>query len=470
MDRKIIFFELNEVPMSIVDRFVEWQPDSALARHLPRCHRYVTRAEDQTPLSPWTTWPSLHRGVVDTRHEILEFGQDLSEVDSEFPPVWQMLAENGVRTGMCGSLHSYPVPDDLENYAFYLPDIFAAGSECFPKELSSFQAFNLAMSRASGRNVARGVPWAEALRLLRAAPGLGLRVETFTDLGKQLVSERLQNWRRIRRRTYQAVLAFDIFMKQMSKTRPDFATFFTNHVASSMHRYWAATFPDDYDRNGFDDAWIERFSHEIEFTMARFDGFLRRLVGFVDANPEYQLWIATSMGQEATTAEPVLTELQVRDLPRFMRAMGMPDDGWEERPAMKPQANVRVADGLLPGFEDALARLTIRGRPFRYRAAPSGLVSLEFGHVNVDPRAEPPHLGADPVELDALGLENMEIQDQSGTSAYHIPEGCLLIYDPRSPEAKAAGPTISTLDVSPALLRNFGVDVPGYMNPATGLA
>lgn len=67
----------------------------------------------------------------------------------------------------------------------------------------------------------------------------------FRGLGWQVVSERVRQARNVRRRTYQSVLAFDIFMKQLESTRPGFATFFTNHVASSMHRYWAAAFPGD---------------------------------------------------------------------------------------------------------------------------------------------------------------------------------------------------------------------------------
>ena len=167
MDRKIILFELNEVPMTIVDKFVSWQPDSTLARRLPQCHRYVTQTEDETALTPWMTWPSLHRGVIDRRHLILEFGQNLREADEEFPPLWKMLTDHGVRTGICGSLHSYPVPTKLENYAFYLPDTFAAGSECFPEVLSVFQEFNLTIARASARNVAKKIPWDAALRMLR---------------------------------------------------------------------------------------------------------------------------------------------------------------------------------------------------------------------------------------------------------------------------------------------------------------
>ena len=470
MDRKIILFELNEVPMTIVHRYVDWRPDSTLARTLPRFRRYITQAEDQSPLSPWTTWPSLHRGVVDSRHGVLEFGQDLQEVDREFPPVWRILADSGVSTGVCGSLHSYPLPEQMEGYAFYLPDTFAAGSECFPRVLSSFQEFNLAVARTSARNVSTAVPWGSALRMLRAAPELGLRLGTITDIGKQLATERLRQWRRIRRRTYQAVLAFDIYYEQLKRTEPGFSTFFTNHVASSMHRYWAATFPDDYETNGFDARWIRRFRNEIEFTMSRFDEFLTRLVGFVEARDEYQVWIATSMGQEATTAEPVATQVYARDLNKLMEALGMPPGAWEERPAMAPQVNVRVADDHLETLRTALDRLTIDGQPVAYRVAPGRLVSIAFGHVNLEPDRQRALLGGDTVGFADLGLENVTIEDQSGTSAYHVPEGCMLIYDPRDLSLKNEGPRISTLDVAPSLLRNFSVQRPAYMNRGVELA
>jgi hypothetical protein len=63
------------------------------------------------------------------------------------------------------------MPRDLSGYAFYLPDTFAAGSECFPNRLTVYQEFNLEMARDSARNVSARVPWASPLRFLAAAPG-----------------------------------------------------------------------------------------------------------------------------------------------------------------------------------------------------------------------------------------------------------------------------------------------------------
>src|SRR6266853_981744 len=271
MGKKIVLFELNEVPFRIFDEFCKWRPRSTLAKILPHCSQYQTFSEDRGSLSPWKTWPTVHRGVNDELHLIHDFGQDLRDVDREYPPIWQILSKSGITTGVCGSLHSYPMPEDLHGFKFYLPDTFAAGSECFPRNLSLFQDFNLSMARDSARNVDSRVPWGSALRLLAVSRDLGLRLETFADVGRQLVSERLRQSRLVRRRTYQSVLAFDIFMKQLVDTKPMFATFFTNHVASSMHRYWAAVFPQDYATFEYDERWVKTYRHEIEFSMAKCD-------------------------------------------------------------------------------------------------------------------------------------------------------------------------------------------------------
>jgi len=44
MGRKVILFELNEVPYRIVDEFCAWRPRSSFARTLPACRQYETYA------------------------------------------------------------------------------------------------------------------------------------------------------------------------------------------------------------------------------------------------------------------------------------------------------------------------------------------------------------------------------------------------------------------------------------------
>ncbi len=82
--KKVILFELNEVPWRVIDDFVQTNPESTLARVLPRCAQFETHSEDR--LSPWITWPTFHRGVTDGDHHITDFNQNLDDVDAAYPP------------------------------------------------------------------------------------------------------------------------------------------------------------------------------------------------------------------------------------------------------------------------------------------------------------------------------------------------------------------------------------------------
>ena len=470
MNRKIILFELNEVPLRIVEKFADEHPDSALATIWNRGARYESWTEDAGHLSLWITWPTLHRGVTNEDHFIGNIGQDLGEVNRAFPPIWTLLTQHRVRVGLCGSLHSYPPPADYSNYAFYFPDTFAAGAESFPASLSGFQELNLKMARESAGNVSKRIPWGAAFNVLLHAQQLGFTFNTLTDVGAQLISERMNSFRKVRRRTYQAVLGFDVFMSQMQRTRPDFATFFTNHVASSMHRYWAATFPSDYEDFGYDDEWVSTFRSEIDFTMQKTDAFLRRIIAFMRQNPEYQLWLASSMGQAATCGQPAQSQLTAVDPRRLFAALGLRADEWSARPAMVPQVNIVVVPEAVQKLRSALAELSIAGQPCDFRECAGNFFSVDFGQGNSEHHPTPLVFRGQAASFETFGLVPVQREDKAICTAYHIPNGSLLIYDLNSTTQSGAPIQVSTRDIAPAILGNYGVPVPEYMVTARGFA
>jgi len=126
--RKAVLYKLNEVPLRILDRLASARPHSAFSTLLRDGKTYQTVTEDAGHLRPWITWPTLHRGVTTQQHEIYGFGQELKEIDREFPPIWSFLPASGCKVGLFGSLHGYPVPSKFHDYPFYVPDTFAAGS------------------------------------------------------------------------------------------------------------------------------------------------------------------------------------------------------------------------------------------------------------------------------------------------------------------------------------------------------
>ncbi|WP_128891511.1 hypothetical protein [Erythrobacter sp. HKB08] len=462
--KKTIFYELNEVPRRIFEHFAKLPEMNALGRLAAHARKYETVAEDTGHLSPWITWPTLHRGVINEEHGISDFGMDLSHVNRELPPIWSLLKNAGKKVGVFGSLHSYPLPADANEYAFFVPDTFAAGPECFPQKYEAFQQFNISMVEQNALNVKSGIPLRGAVDFLRRAPGLGLRPATVGKIGKQLASERIIKDRIVRRRTSQTQIAFDFFLQALAADKPDASFFFTNHVASSMHRYWPALFPQDYEAGRFSEDWASQWAGEIPFAIREANSQLSDLMRFCDRNPGFQLVVTTSMGQAAVEdRKPVNTAVTISNLSRLMAAMGLAEGEWDRRPSMAPQYNVWVSEDARQRLVQKLGALDIGGHHIDVQDLGSGVLRLELKAENIDDLVVT--FEGDKVDPGSFGFTNLHLQDAAGANAYHIPEGLMMIYDPQDlgERSEFESHRISTTEVAPSILQAFGVDRPGYM-------
>lgn len=460
---KLILFELNEVPIRILDYYREMRPNSWFAKSYLSLKKFESYSENIGHLSPWNTWPTLHRGVTNEKHLISDFNQNLVEVDKVYAPIWKLLADKKIGVGVFGSLHSYPLPENLENYKFYIPDVFSPSSECHPKQIEIFQDINLKLSRESARNVDRKIPFGDAIKLGLKSGSLGFKLGTITDVGSHLLSERFNRWKTVRRRTYQTVLSFDVFYKLLKKNKPDFVTFFTNHVASSQHRYWAALFPDDYEDLKFDKEWISTYSNEILFTMDKADEMLNKLSNFVNANPEYKLIITSSMGQNAFESEPIETQLYITNHEKFMQCFGLSKSDFVLKPAMLPQFNYEVSTSKIDSFKQQLENTFINNVKLSFRDLGENRFSLDLGQPNL--KSVELKIDNKVFSISDSGLKNVEIEDKSNATAYHIPEGHLYIYHPMYKDQKnsSASTVVPTCEIAPTILNNFGLERQDYM-------
>lgn len=466
MTKKIVLFELNEVPWRVFTDHVAERPHGALARLYRGAQHYETYAEEQD-LSPWITWPSLHRGVGEDRHTITDFNQELGEIDAAYPSLWKLLADKGVPVGVCGSVHSNPCPENASDYAFYIPDPFARDSRCHPAAVQAFQDFNLAMSRKSARNVSSRISWDKVSGLLTSAPSIGLRTRTFADLGRQLFDERLRKWTKVRRRTYQSVLAFDVFMRQLQNTRPSFSTFFTNHVASTLHRFWAARYPEDYSAFECDASWVDTYRNEVRWVMDRADSMLAQLESFAAKNKDYEIWVTTSMGQAATEARKAHSQLYLKQLGDFLERLGIPADGWEERPAMAPRAIFALNSGRDLELERKLDQLELADRgPLGWEHLGEGVYRIHPG-VQKDVQNGVIRFEGGEFPLEEFGFQNILLEDQVGQTAYHVPEGMLMILG-QTEGSSSIRSQISTLEIAPMILDRLAVEIPAYMGSPAG--
>lgn len=470
--KKIILFELNEVPFRVMDEYCRRRPESALNRVLSRSRQYETFTEDELALDPWISWPTFHRGVPDKVHQILHLGQVLDDVDEKYPPLWQILHRAQKSVGVFGSLHSSAVPADARDYSFYVPDYFANKVYAHPASLQPFQELNLRMTRASARNVSRKLPIGSALRFAATAPALGVTARTVASVARHLFHERRNRDLHIRRRNFQPVLSADLFLKQLRRTRPQFATFYSNHVAAAMHRYWGATFPEDFTQTPLDPGWVKKYSEELTAAMDAFDGMLRKMVDFVAANPDYTLVVASSMGQAAIPAQHTHEFLTISDTAKFMAALGVAPGVWEERPAMVPCQCVVIPEVQRDLFLRALKSLSIDGNQMVESTKPDAPMSfderergffqlfIQFDHYKGDGTVS---LGGRTHRLEALGLGMMAHEDGVNCTAQHVKEGSLIVYSGSGTE-DAQRTRVSTLDFVPSVLAHCALPLPGYMS------
>lgn len=473
MNRKVILFEMNEVPYRVLDDFARRHPHSAVARLMVRSKQLETVCEDQIELDPWSAWPTLHRGVTDQEHGVRHLGQSLESANRCFPPLWEILARHGRSVGVFGSLHSSALPAAPERYAFYLPDCFAEHGFAHPPRLRAFQELNLLMTRRSARNVDRAIPLRAAAAFLRDYLRNGFDRGTAATVLRALAAERANPERKSRRRSLQPLIGLDLFLPLVRRAQPELATFHTNHVAANLHRFWAAAFPEDVSAPPMPPEWCRRYAGEIEYSMQVLDRMLGRLRSCADAH-DYLLLAASGIGQAGVPAERTCGFVTITDLGRFMSRMGVAAGAWQRKPAMVPCLTVSVAPASADGFEARLKSLSIGGHrvrrarregsaPFSFDRSENGAFHFYVYFDELDMARLEPSVGDRRVAPADLGLGFFRQEEGVACSGRHTPFGVLLVYDPRRRAGAAPRGVISTLEIAPALLENFGIAVPSYM-------
>ena len=455
-DQPLVVYELNEVPWRVIDWYVRRKPDSALARMLNQANTLTTVTRDEGELHPWTTWPTLHRGVTNSVHKIRFINQSLAEAKA-YPPVWETLQTAGKRVGLFGSLQSYP-PPEAGGYEFYVPDTFAPGPETLPHKYEAFQRFNLRQTQQDGAK-AKPVHFDSSsaddlLGMLRS----GLSITTSLALASHLIKERLNPLHRSRRSVMQAFVAFDIFQDALKNSRPEFCTFFTNHVAGMMHRYWKYSFPEDF---GFQIKTAEDKFHaeSIAFAMDIANLQIGVLMQYV-ASRNGRLLVATSMGQEAIDRGEYLGEWRITNVPQFLRAIA-----WtlpvRDLLAMQPDFNFALnSEADAEHFLAATAALVdANGKNIWKRAQRMGATvnlglapsssALESGEVFLANASTTKKM----LPIADLGIEFLKRDPGTG---YHQPRGALLLYG-NGIAANDARTEVESTEVRQAILQMMGV-------------
>lgn len=440
MTRPVLLLEINEVPWRVIDRALDVGRFPALTRFFRAARTWTTQSHDTGELSPWVTWPSLHRGLTNEEHGVRNLGQDVSTFAGI--PIWEEVRRRGHDVGVFGSMQSWP-PTDPGPGGFFVPDTFAPDERCIPASVAPLQALNLALVAANGRVVKRDMPKLPlAAAAGAAALRLGLPPRLAARVARQLVEERLVPARVTRRPIYQTILFWEVFKRLFRpEAAPTLTTFFTNHVASAMHRYWADFFPEDFPGRPA----RPEYASTLWFALEVLEEMMVDVERMRSRRPDLTVVFASSMGQAAVHREHHGRELVLRSVEELMKTLeGAAPVAYRRLLAMVPQVAVEIASDqerarvthILEGarFVDGSAVFSVdtRGQTLSITSRTPTPAALDAGVALVDGRA---------AEFATLGFDVVEVEP--GT-AYHIPEGVLAAIGPGLAPSKSRTPIAAT--------------------------
>lgn len=414
---KIIILELNEVPHRVQVKYI-----GKTLRGKYNSDYVETLSLDEGQLSPWITWATVHRGVTNKIHGINDINQCTDEIDITYPTIFQKCFEKGLKVGLVNTMHSGSLAEKrIDKFKYFIPEAFAKDNFCIPKSLERFQEFNLLMSRKSSRTVSRKLP--NLLNLIKVVFSYFRNTNRLRGIRKvvfQLIAEIFFPFLKVRRRTIQSDLIFDLFMSLQNIHKPDLSVFFTNHVASNMHRFWEATFPLDYQKQVSSKKWIKTYKNEIPEAMKTSREYINIIKDYIDKRDDTQLWIMSSMGQRRIeNYEPQEFYWDIVDLDAFVSSCLKREVKVEPLPQMIPIYSFKSTSIII----DEFARFLNNSKNIKLRARTSSTIAFsinnQLGHFIINGKSFIPK-----------GFLKKKIDEKTSSAAYHTPEGFLLRYGP----------------------------------------
>ena len=458
--KKIILYELNEISPRLLEYYIRINPKSNLARIVKKNGYFKTHTTDNGELHPWSTWPTVHRGVNNQKHNIRFINQDLNNA-KDFPPIWEILEKNNISIGVFGSLQSFP-PLNTKKTSFYIPDTFAPSHECHPKYLEAYQQFNLSMT-SRNKGLTRGYTLDSIFKFLKLIKNIKLSFFSLRKIIQQVFLEFLFKRYKTRRSLLQPIIGFDIFLRILKNKSPHFATFFTNHVAGMQHKYWGHLFPGET-VIGLEDFDIFHFN-SIIYSLNIAENQLKKLQEFSEKN-NYAILILSSMGQDSIKRKKYIPELYLENLNDLTKNLGLNPKKYILMPAMQPDISIKCAD------KESLEKLLLnvkfiidsRGlKLLRKVYDPIGLtLNLSLERSKEVAKSKKLSFKGKVFQLKQFGFSLIELHPGTG---YHIPEGIIVVDDEdlNNKIRKKYGNKLDTRDIAPIILEHFKIKTPEYM-------
>ena len=225
MPQQLLFLELNEINFEYVEAYVgrgalphlaRLVRDSGVARTVSE-HRY----ED---IEPWIQWVTAHTGLPLAEHRVFRLG-DI--VKKDLPQIWEQLEGRGLSVGAISPMNAR---NRLRAAAFFVPDPWTPTAPTATPRLAALYA---GIAQAVNENAQSKVS-AQSLMALVTGFAAYARPANYATYLRLAGTSRGRPWRKA---LVLDLLLADVFVREVQRTKPDFASLFLNAGAHIQHHY-----------------------------------------------------------------------------------------------------------------------------------------------------------------------------------------------------------------------------------------
>jgi hypothetical protein len=278
----LLFLEFNEINFEFVERY-------CAAGHLPNLARVLrengvqrtTSESSYELLEPWIQWVTAHTGKTFEEHKVFRLGDIVGQ---DLPQIWEQLEARGLRVGAISPMNA---KHRLRDPAFFVPDPWTKTGVSAPPALK--RLYN-AIAQAVNENATRRVTFASFAGLLDGF----LRYAKVSNWPRYLVWAATAAKRRWRGALLLDLLLADVFIDEVRRTRPNFASLFLNAGAHIQHHYmFSSSVYSGPHRNP--EWYIAPGTDPVIEVYRLYDSILGAVR---KANPEARIMIATGLHQQ----------------------------------------------------------------------------------------------------------------------------------------------------------------------------